>query len=58
MNAGVREYWIIDVKAGKITVYSKNEEEFDMMVYSLSEPVPVGIYDGLCLDLSWAAEEV
>ena len=57
MNAGVREYWIVDADAGKVTVYSKNGEDFNMEVYPLSVPVPVGIYDDLKLDLSWIEEE-
>lgn len=57
MNAGVREYWIVDAAAGKVTVYSKNGEDFNMEVYPLSVPVPVGIYDDLKLDLSWIEEE-
>ena len=53
-NAGVREYWIIDRKQERVTVYSHldDSENMEVKIYGFSEPVPVGIYDDLILDLS------
>ena len=53
MKAGVREYWIVDADKNKVTVYSRKEDSFDACTYSLGEPVPVGIYDDLKIDLAW-----
>lgn len=47
MNAGVREYWIIDAKRQKIICYwfeGKNVPE--IAVYTFLDLVPVGIYEG------------
>ncbi len=47
MNAGVREYWIIDAKRQKIICYwfeGKNAPE--IVVYTFLDLVPVGIYEG------------
>lgn len=57
MNAGVREYWIVDAGSKKVTLYTRTEEDFEMKVYGLNTPVPVGIYDDLTIDLSWILEE-
>ena len=47
INAGVREYWIIDPQKGKIVVY---DIEHDILpsIYSFSDSVPVLIWDGEC----------
>ncbi len=52
MNAGVKEYWIVDPYQRRILVYYF-EGESGPFVYSITEPVPVNIYDGkLVIDLS------
>lgn len=45
MNAGVREYWILDPYQQKLIVYFF-ESEVCPAIYGLDKPVPVGIYDG------------
>ncbi len=45
MEAGVREYWILDPYQKKLIVYFF-ESELCPVIYGLDEPVPIGIYDG------------
>ena len=45
MEAGVREYWILDPYQQKLIVYFF-ESELCPIIYGLDEPVPIGIYDG------------
>ena len=45
MEAGVREYWILDPYQKRLLVYCF-ESELYPVIYELNEPVPVGIYDG------------
>lgn len=50
-TAGVREYWIVDQDKNSIIVYSFEKE--DINLYSFTDEIPVGIYNGeLCIDLS------
>lgn len=52
-KAGVREYWIVDSDKKKVIVYLFNGGDEDIAVYSLTDPIPVSIYDGkLKIDLS------
>ncbi len=44
-NAGVREYWAVDLKNKEILVYLFGTEDF-LITYHLSDKVPIGIYDG------------
>ncbi len=44
-NAGVREYWVVDLKNKEVLVYLFGTEDF-LTTYPLSDMVPVGIYDG------------
>ena len=49
VDAGVREYWIADVKNQKVIVYDLGDdfgENMDLMIYGMDGEVPVGIYDG------------
>lgn len=51
VNAGVREYWIVDVKNRKVIVYDLGEdfgENMDLAIYGMDGKVAVGIYDGEC----------
>lgn len=50
--AGVREYWIVDPKDNRVTVYDFEHE--DMNAYSFADEIPVSIYDG---DLKIKIEE-
>ena len=45
MEAGVREYWILDPYQQKLIVYFF-ESELCPIIYGLDEPVHIGIYDG------------
>ncbi len=47
MNAGVREYWIVDPIAEEIIVYHF-EKTYMPEHYSFNDKVKVGIYDGKC----------
>jgi Uma2 family endonuclease len=49
-NAGVREYWIIDVTCESITVY--NFEQEDVNDYTFKDVVKAGIYEDLEIDFS------
>ena len=62
MNAGVREYWILDYAQRKLLVYFF-ESEACPVIYGLDQPVPVGIYHGeLTIDFSnilkWIEEDL
>lgn len=50
MDAGVKEYWMIDPKKKSVVVYLLNEEEkdYDISIYTFNHEVPVGIYEGEC----------
>lgn len=45
MDAGVREYWILDPYQKKLIVYFF-ESELCPVIYGLDQPVSIGIYDG------------
>ncbi len=50
MNAGVREYWIINPFQEKVLIYWEESDEVPM-IRGLTEPIPVNIYGGkLCID--------
>ena len=51
MNAGVREYWILDPYQGVLLTYYFEEEDTPK-IHGLDNPVPVRIYEGdLVIDL-------
>ena len=45
MEAGVREYWIVDFVQEKILVYFFESDNYPV-IYGFDKPVPVNIYDG------------
>lgn len=47
LNAGVREYWIIDLEKKKIVVYYFEENDLPE-IYDFMMRVPVRIFDGKC----------
>ena len=47
-SAGVREYWIVDPKSLKVTVYDLANDASPAS-YTFSDKVPVGISDGECV---------
>lgn len=56
MNAGVKEYWILDPYQQKLIVYFFHSEVCPV-IYGLDQPVPIGIYGGeLEIDFSHIAE--
>lgn len=44
-NAGVREYWMVDLDGERIVVYHFEKDEIPT-IYGVEEEIPVGIYDG------------
>lgn len=47
MNAGVREYWIVDRKREKIVCYwFEGEDAPEVTMYTFKDKVPVRVYDG------------
>lgn len=50
MDAGVREYWIIDPRSQKILVYHLEETDFEVKTYTLRDRVKANIYDDLWID--------
>ena len=49
-DAGVREYWIVDIEKNRITVY--NFEHETMGEYSFNDTVKAGIYEDLEIDFT------
>lgn len=45
MNAGVREYWIINPYSKQLFVFGFENEDCPI-IYNLNSPVPIGIYNG------------
>ena len=60
MNAGVKEYWLIDIDAQKILVYLFGEDEdASVNLYTFEDTVPVGISAGTCsIDFKKVAERI
>lgn len=50
MDAGVREYWIVDPMEKQIHVYLFNKEQFKMSTYTFQDKIKVRIYDDLWID--------
>ena len=49
MNAGVREYWIVDPRDRNVTVILNEEEGPAIHWYTFADRVPVGIWNGECM---------
>lgn len=47
-KAGVREYWIVDLKRKKILVYEFEKSEMPVL-YGVDAQIPVGIFGGECV---------
>lgn len=52
MDAGVREYWIVDPANRQIHVYYLDETNFSVNVYTFRDKINVNIYDDLCIDFA------
>ena len=48
MEAGVKEYWMVDSDEKRIVVYLQ-DTEFMMHIYGFQDQIPVHIFDGQCL---------
>lgn len=46
-EAGVREYWIVDPKARRVTVHLFEKDD-ETTMYTFQDEIPVGIYGGEC----------
>ncbi len=58
MNAGVREYWIIDPESRRVLVYSFADDILPTQ-YSFDDVIPVSISDGACsIDFSKINEKL
>ena len=51
LEAGVREYWIVDPAKERTTVYHY-EEDAAPTIYSFDQPITVGIYGDLQITVS------
>ena len=47
MNAGVREYWVVDAEKKRVVVYIF-EEELNPKIYGFESKIPVSIFGGKC----------
>jgi Uma2 family endonuclease len=52
MNAGVREYWIVNPMNKTVYVYCFEERQFNTVPYIFHDKIKVGIYDDLYIDFS------
>lgn len=50
LDAGVREYWIVDPRYSKIYVYNMESNNFVVNEYSFSDTIKAGIYEDLYID--------
>ncbi len=62
VNAGVREYWMVDLHRKVVLTYFFEAEDYPI-IYGFEDPIPVRIYGGdLMIDLrivlQWLEEEV
>jgi Uma2 family endonuclease len=49
LNAGVREYWIVDPRKKSIVVYAQDEaDDYDIFLYTFENEVPVRIFNEEC----------
>jgi len=53
IEAGVREYWLVDPEKKKVLVYLSEEEtlmeDLDVKLYGFEDQIPVMIFDGECV---------
>lgn len=52
MNAGVREYWIVNPQKQTILVYFFDHPDFDVWQYTFRDKIKVNIYDDLWIDFA------
>ncbi|MCD8075937.1 MAG: Uma2 family endonuclease [Lachnospiraceae bacterium] len=49
LDAGVREYWIVDLQQEKVIVHDRTGGDCRTSIYGMDQPVPVQIFEGKCL---------
>ena len=47
LDAGVREYWIVDPLGKRVCAYHFEKDDFPT-IYAFDHEIPVGIFDGKC----------
>ena len=52
MDAGVREYWIVDPRTKSILVYFLEQSDFQVEKYTFNDKIKTGIYDDLYIDFT------
>ena len=45
MEAGVREYWLVDIEKERVLVYFFEGDDYPT-IYGRDDEIPVGIFDG------------
>lgn len=50
LDAGVREYWIVDPRYNKVYVYNMESDRFILNEYSFTDTIKAGIYEDLYID--------
>ena len=56
MDAGVREYWIVNPQSRQINIYEMKDEKFQTRNWTFKDKVPVGLYPDLWLDFAAISE--
>lgn len=51
LEAGVREYWIVDPQEKQVIVYLLDKDRFKMTAYTFTDRIRAGIYNDLWIDL-------
>ena len=52
MDAGVREYWIVNPMEQEVLVYFLEQDKFKVKSYTLQDKIKVNIYDDLWIDFT------
>ena len=52
LNAGVREYWIVDPETGSVVVNVLQDGTYNARAYDKTAVVPVSVLDGLSINLA------
>lgn len=52
MDAGVREYWIVNPMEQEILVYFLEQNKFNVKCHTFRDKIKVNIYDDLWIDFT------
>lgn len=52
MDAGVREYWIVDPRTESILIYCLEQTDFQVEKYTFNDKIKAGIYNDLYIDFA------